>query len=886
MSPNPTDDFAARTTVPPPQPPAGHQSRGKEDAGAVGEVAPGVHRVGSYTLRRLIGTGGMGAVYEAEQDNPRRIVALKVLRTGIASAGAQRRFEYESQLLARLRHPGIAQVYEAGTHTPPSPPPGAELPPGLRPEVIPYYAMEYIPGARSITAHAQAHNLSLADRLTLFARVCDAVHHGHTKGVIHRDLKPANILVDSSGEPKVIDFGVARAIEHEATDHTMHTQPGALVGTPHYMSPEQVDASGDIDTRSDVYALGVVLYELLSGQLPYDLGESGLGDITRIIRQEPPRRLSGLTGSRRGGGGSGGGSGSRAGDVETIVFKALEKDRARRYQSAADFAADIRRYLNNEPIAARPPSVGYQLRVMARRNRALAAGIAVAALALVAAAVVSANFAYREAVQRREAVAARDQAQSETARARRVTEFLGDMLSTADPHSGQSRDRTVRELLDVAAGRLGEAFKDDPDVDGELRVKLGKAYFHLGDNVKALAMFRSAHDRWAASRGENDPETINALALSGVPVMMDGKAAEAEAIFRDALARQTAAVGEAHEDTLATMANLALAVQDQGRLEESESLQRKALEIKTRVLGPAHQETLVSLMQLSDLLQSQGKVDEAIKVARDSAAGCERALGPRHPTTLTARSILASALHDAGRFAEAAPMLKDVYDTRVAVLGADHPDTLTTLNTLALNEESLGHMDEAEAAYRLLLAGGRGTRGTVHPSALTYANNLANFLNRRAQGDKPDDPRRASRLDEAESLFRETMAQRERIDGPNSVDTLTLVNNLALLLENRGRFAEAEPMFRRVVEGVDIALPPDHWMRFAGRMNLANCLVELGKTGEAEPMLTDAYDNLKRVLGTDHQRTRSCAKSLALLYDKSGKKDDADRWRVLSGAAK
>jgi tetratricopeptide (TPR) repeat protein len=749
--------------------------------------------------------------------------------------------------------------------------------PGLKPDVIPYYAMEFIPGARTITAYAQAHQLSVTDRLQLFSKVCDAVHHGHTKGVIHRDLKPANILVDPAGDPKVIDFGVARAVEHDSTDHTMHTQPGALVGTPHYMSPEQVASGDDIDTRSDVYALGVVLFELLSGQLPYDLSKTTLQDVTRIIREQPPRKLSLLTGSQVRG---------RGGDVETIVFKALEKDRNRRYQSAADLAADIQRYLNHEPIAARPPSVAYQLRVMARRNRALAAGVGVAVVALIAAVAVSANFAYSEARQRREAVKARDSATAEAARARRVTEFLGDMLATADPHSGQSKDLTVRELTDIAAGRIGEVFKDDPNVDGELRIKLGKAYFHMGDNAKARAMFDSAYDLWSVHRGENDPETLNARALTGAAVMMDGKAAEAEAILRDALQRQISVVGEEHEDTLATLANLALAVQDQGRLDESEKLQRRAYEIKSRVLGPAHQETLVSQMQLSDLLQSQGRVDEAIKVARDSAQSCEHILGPRHPSTLTAESILASAIHDAGKYEEAAPLLKKVYDTRVDVLGENHPETLTTLNTLALNEEALNHFDAAEQAFRKAHKAAQAGLGPEHPTTLTYANNMANFLSRRAGAAKADDPRRATDLDEAEKLLRDTMTVRERISGPNSVDTLTLVNNLALLLENREKFAEAEPMYRRVVAGVDVALPPDHWMRFAARKNLADCLVDLGRSDEAEPMLVAAYPELKRVLGPDHQRTRACAKSLERLYEKAGKKQEAERWKGLAEAGK
>ena len=301
-------------------------------------------KIGRYHTKRVIAEGGMGTVYEAVQENPRRVVALKVMARGVTSRSALRRFEYESQILGRLRHPGIAQIYEAGVQNDDS---GS----------VPYFAMEYIAGAKIITEYVNSKKLSTREQLELFVRVCEAVQHGHQKGIIHRDLKPSNILIDSSGQPKVIDFGVARATDSDLAITTLQTDVGQLIGTVQYMSPEQCAADPhDLDTRSDVYALGVLLYELLTGTLPYDVGSSTVLNATRMVQEAKPKRLSSVDARLRG-------------DLETITSKALEKDRENRYQSAAELGNDIRRYLNNEAIVARPPTLGYQLRMFAKKNK-------------------------------------------------------------------------------------------------------------------------------------------------------------------------------------------------------------------------------------------------------------------------------------------------------------------------------------------------------------------------------------------------------------------------------------------------------------------------------------------------------------------------------------
>ncbi|MDY7108500.1 MAG: serine/threonine-protein kinase [Planctomycetota bacterium] len=327
-------------------------------------------KIGGCTLKSIIGFGGMSTVYLAEQESPRREVAVKFMKAGAASPSSTRRFEFESQILASLRHPNIAQVYETGTHDE-----------GLG--GIPYFIMEYVPHARTITEYAQAEQLDLPQRLELFARVCDAVHHGHQKGIIHRDLKPGNILVDAEGEPKIIDFGVARATDSDLALTTAGTDVRHLIGTLQYMSPEQCAADPtNVDVRSDVFALGVVLYELLCDRLPYDLTGVALHEAARVIREQPPARPSSV-------------DRMLGGDVETIALKAMEKEPGRRYRSAAELAGDIRRYLRGEPIAARPPSAVYHLRLFVRRNRTLVGAVAALFLVLAAGTAASTWFALR-----------------------------------------------------------------------------------------------------------------------------------------------------------------------------------------------------------------------------------------------------------------------------------------------------------------------------------------------------------------------------------------------------------------------------------------------------------------------------------------------------------
>lgn len=483
-------------------------------------------KIGSYALVRCIGAGGMGTVYEAIQEKPRRTVALKVLNTGLTSEASLRRFQYESQILARLRHPGIAQVYEAGTH-------------GNGGVGVPFFAMEYVPDAQSVTRFADAAELDLPARLALLRQVCDAVQHAHQHGVIHRDLKPGNILVDSTGQAKVIDFGVARVTDQDVAPTTLRTDLGQLIGTLPYMSPEQVAGDSDaVDTRCDVYALGVIGYELLCGKLPLDLRNRAIPDAVRMIRDEDPTPLSSMNRVFRG-------------DLDTILGKALEKDKTRRYQSVSDLAADIDRYLSNDPILARPASAGYQLRKFARRNRALFVGLTVAVLGLLG----GTSVAVWKAV---EASHERDNARIDAISAIRISKFLQSILeSAASQPADPDGDYSLRHVLDAASLRVQDELGDDPDVEASIRQKIGHAYLAIGDLDSAGVHLQAAWQTWRTRHGDGNKDSLcilNDLVKVWVGI---GEHAKAESTIRDTLPKARKELGTGHEYVTRLEAHLA-----------------------------------------------------------------------------------------------------------------------------------------------------------------------------------------------------------------------------------------------------------------------------------------------------------------------------------------
>ena len=772
------------------------------------------HAIGQYEIFDVLGEGGMGIVYRARQENPRRTVALKVIKPGGDSRHMRKRFEYEGQVLGWLQHPGIAQIFEAGT---------AETIGGPRP----FFAMELIQG-RPLTEYVRSLRLGVRLRLELMVKVCDAVHHAHQKGVIHRDLKPGNILVDENGQPKVLDFGVARATDADIRTATLQTDVGQLVGTLAYMSPEQMGAdSGRLDTRSDVYSLGVICYELLTGRVPHDISRKTIPQAARLIGEEDPPSLGALDRSLRG-------------DVDTIVTKALEKDKDRRYQSASDLAEDIRRHLADQPIAARAATTVYQLRKFARRNKALVAGLGIAFAALSGGLVQvtlernRAVAAERLAEQRRgEAETQRVAAEQQAAIARAINEFLNDdLLAAAGPLRTPDRQITVREVLDAASKNIAGKFTDQPETEASIRNTLGRTYEHLGEYDAAKVHLTEALRLYRESRGDQDLNTFNAMEELALVFRRQAAYEEAEELFRESLEGKRELLGDAHLETAIAMNDLATLYHTQGRHAEAERLYLESLSVRRQLFGENHPETAACVCNLANLYQVLGRYDEAERLHVGAWATRKQALGEEHVDTLMSMNSLAKVYNSKDEPDRAERLWRGVLEVRRRTLGEGHPDTLKTMNNLAVLYLKVGRYEEAERMSSAVLDAQRAVLGEQHPHVLV-------------------------------SIY-----------------------NLADVYLQMGRLEQAAAMFEEAIVGSRSSLPDGHWYTGVFLSKFGDCLNRLGRFAESETALIAAHQNLSASLGVDHDRTRSAAAAIADLYDAWGKADRAAEWRETLSAAK
>jgi len=853
-------------------------------------------RLKNYRILGVLGAGGMGVVYQAEQENPRRTVALKVIRPGLASGVLLRRFEYEAQFLGRLQHPGIAQIFEADT---------ADT--GYGPQ--PFFAMELVRG-QPITDYARAHALDTRARLALLIQVCEAVAHAHQNGVIHRDLKPGNILVHESGQPKILDFGVARATDADVQATTLGTSLGQIVGTVPYMSPEQLSGRAeDVDTRCDVYALGVLAYELLAERPPFELAGQSLLDAVRVIRDQEPIPLRNVNRRFRG-------------DLDTLTAKALEKDKTRRYPSADALAADLRRFLRHEPISARPPSARYQMHKFALRHRGLVAGLATALAMLLLGAGVSATLAVRATRQRDRARQAEQlaeqrlaQVQQEAAKFQAVNRVLEEMLTAPDPWerhgaAGNPRDTRVVDVLDEAERALPAALAGQPEVEAAARTTIGRTYWRLGDLEKAEANARRAVELRREHLGEEHPDTLEATnnlaavlvargRLSeaepllrttleiqrrvtgsddertlttmnnlGNTLQNQGRLAEAEPLYREVLEARRRVLGQEHTDTLSSLSNLATLVLEQRRLGEAERLMREVLEMSRRVLGAEHPHTLALLNNLAALLKEQGRLSDAEPLHRLALATRQRTLGNEHPDTLLSAHNLAGVLYDMGSWPEAEALYRDVVMTRARVLGADHPETLRSMNNRAVLLRRLRRLDEAEQLQRKVLAARRRVLGDEHADTLRALSNLGTVLEEQGK------------LADAEGLYRQSLEVSRRILGDDHPRTLAALSNLAGLLSAQGKPSEAEPLYQTVVRTAPRALPAGHWQIALYQGLYGQCLVRLQRYEQAEAELLQSYAGLVAALGASHERTLRAVERLVTLYEAWGRSEQAAEWQA------
>jgi len=819
--------------------------------------------VGRYRIVRRIGVGGMGVIYEAIQDQPRRTVALKVIRGAFASPSLRRRFEVEAEILGQLRHPGIAQIYEAATTGPDS-------------AGQPYFAMELIRGP-SLLDYANQKRLPPRDRLELMALVCDAVQFAHQKGFIHRDLKPANILVEDPevngtplgttsglriGQPKILDFGIARMMQSDVLTATLHTEPGQLLGSLWYMSPEQIAGDPrDLDTCSDVYALGVVLFELLGGCLPYDLTGRSFSEIGRIIREQEPPRLGTLNERCRG-------------DVETIVAKALEKEKNRRYGSAGELAADLRRYLQHEPILARPTSRIYQLRKFARRNRAIAVGVLAVFVALLLGVLGTSGALIRAKRAERTAGDRLMQVQREAAKAAAVNRFLQEMLSAVDPAKTLGGEVGLRDVLDAAVRQLdAEPIPNEPEVEAEVRTTIGNTWCALGQYVDAERQLRSSLDLRIAALGPADPDVGRTLRDLGLVIYSAGNYAEAESLYRRALEIHLTAFGESHGDVAQTLQDLAAALRAQSKLNEAELLYRRALSIREKLLGPDSLEAAQTMNSLALLAQNREDYSAAEELFRRSLDIRRRRLGAVHPDVAGSLNNLGNLLRYSGKTEEAEAVLRRALEMRRKLFGDEHPSVAQSLLGLAVFLHGIGRLDDAEPFYREAMPIHRTLLGNQHPDLANNLQSLALLLHEKGV------------LGESEALYRESLTIRRAAFGDHDLATANSLSGLGGLLVDKGQYPDAESLQRQALRIRASHLPPDHWQIVITKNLLAAALAGEGRLDEAEPLFEESCAGLTQFPSFAVRRKQDALRRVITFYEQRGKQDEALKFRALLEAS-
>ena len=769
--------------------------------------------IGAYTLVSLIGQGGMGTVWLARRSDGRfqREAAVKLLNASLVGRAGEERFRREGSILARLAHPHIARLVDAGVS------PGGQ----------PYLVLERVEG-EAIDLYCDGKNLDVRARLLLFLDVLGAVAHAHANLIVHRDIKPSNVLVGKDGEVKLLDFGIAKLLEGDGSgESTELTREGGRVLTPEYAAPEQI-TGGTITTATDVYALGILLYLLLTGRHPAEESRGSTADLVRAIVEKAPRRLSDSVADARtvplqarqknAGLRATSPEGLRRalkGDLDTIVARALKKDPQERYSSVTALAEDVRRYLDNKPISARPDTLAYRAAKFARRH---ARGVAVAAVVVLLIAGLVGFYTARLAAER-------DRARFQAEKAEKVAQLLTGLLTGADPYARDGKEPTVRSILDAGAQRIEKELAGEPDLQADMLTVIGRIYQRLGAPDKARPLLREAVALGRRAGGPESARVAQSLNDLGVLLRDGGNGAAAEPMLEEALAMRRKVLGPAHADVAVTLVELARVYEDRGQEDRAEPLLREALAIRRRSLGEEHHETATSLNELALLLRQKGDTADAESLFR-------RVLAIDRKTR-----------------------------------GGDHPDVSAALNNLALVAGDRGDYAAAESLSRQALAVTGKALGQGHPRRATQLNNLASAL--REQG----------KYDEAASALEEALGIAVPALGRDHLLTVTLRVNLARLLLARGEPAKAEPLLRQALEFYKQKLPEKDWRIGSAESLLGAALTKLGRYDDAEPLLLEARAALPEGPGPRGREARANLDRLAALYESWARPEKAAVYR-------
>jgi serine/threonine protein kinase/tetratricopeptide (TPR) repeat protein len=853
--------------------------------------------VGPYKLLQKLGEGGMGTVFLAEQEQPvKRRVALKIIKAGLDSAHVLARFEAERQALALMDHPNIARVLDAGSvgqaFQPDDLPPGQAGKPDLQ-QGRPYFVMELVKGV-PITKYCDQEHLAPQERLELFIPVCQAVQHAHQKGIIHRDIKPSNVLIalyDGKPIPKVIDFGVAKATAQKLTERTMFTEVGQMVGTLEYMAPEQAELNNlDIDTRADIYSLGVLLYELLTGSPPFtakQLRSAAFTEMLRMIREvEPPRPSTKLSSSEE----LPAIAARRKlepkkltrlvhGELDWIVMKALEKDRNRRYETANGFALDIQRYLADEPVIACPPSAWYRFQKFSRRHKGplVAAAVVFLALAFGMAGTTWGMFRAKDA-QEREATAkdvaleekakafaaaeaekkAKLEAQEREAETKAVLDFVENkIIAAARPkeyEGGQGYDVKLADAVKAALSFVDKSFTGQPLIEARLRLTMGNSFWCLGDAKTAVEQHEAARQLYIQYRGPKHRDTLASMNDLANSYDAAGRAQDSLKLREETLQVRKAKLGPDNPYTLKSMNNLSNSYEAVGRAQEALNLRAETFQLRKAKLGPDHPETLQSMSSLAISYYGLGRAPEALRLYEQALKLQRAKLGLDNPDTLKTMHNLALSYQAVGRAQEALDLLEETFPLMKASLGPDHPQTLSSMHNLAISYSAVGRAQDALKLREETLHLRKAKLGPWHPDTLSSMHDLASSYDR------------AGRTDEALKLHEQTLPLRKAKLGPNHPDTLKSMGNLAMSYAAAGRPQEAVKLLEETLQLMKAKLGLDHPDTLISMHHLAISYYAAGRAQDALKLFEETLQLRRARLGPDHLDTLSSMNNLAAFY--------------------